>query len=58
MCWAIALVMEAVITSETLVNFYQSRRRYIPEDSNIICYNFACDTGAFLMYLNYVFKSK
>jgi hypothetical protein len=32
--WAIALMMEAVSTSETLVNFYQTTRRYIPEDSH------------------------
>lgn len=30
----IALMMEAVLTSETLVNFYQSARRYYPEDSH------------------------
>jgi hypothetical protein len=29
----IALMMEAAKTSETLVNFYQTTRRYIPEDS-------------------------
>jgi hypothetical protein len=31
----IALMMEAVRTSETLVNFYQTTRRYNPEDSNL-----------------------
>jgi hypothetical protein len=30
-----ALMMEAVRTSETLVNFYQSTRRYKPEDSHL-----------------------
>jgi hypothetical protein len=30
----IALMMEAARTSETLVNFYQTTRRYNPEDSN------------------------
>jgi hypothetical protein len=30
----IALMMEAARTSETLVNFYQTRRRYNPEDSH------------------------
>jgi hypothetical protein len=30
---AIALMMEAARTSETLVNFYQATRRYNPEDS-------------------------
>jgi hypothetical protein len=29
----IALMMEAVSTSETSVNFYQTTRRYNPEDS-------------------------
>jgi hypothetical protein len=32
---AIALMMEATRTSETLVNFYQTIRRYNPEDSQI-----------------------
>jgi hypothetical protein len=31
----IALMMEAARTSETLVNFYQTIRRYNPEDSNL-----------------------
>jgi hypothetical protein len=31
----IALVMEAVRTSETLVNFNMTTRRYIPEDSKV-----------------------
>jgi hypothetical protein len=31
----IALMMEAARTSETLVNFYQTSRRYNPEDSNL-----------------------
>jgi hypothetical protein len=31
----IALMMEAAKTSETLVNFYQTARRYNPEDSNL-----------------------
>jgi hypothetical protein len=29
------LMMEAARTSETLVNFYQTTRRYIPEDSHL-----------------------
>jgi hypothetical protein len=29
-----ALMMEAARTSETLVNFYQTTRRYNPEDSH------------------------
>jgi hypothetical protein len=32
---AIALMMEAARTSETLVNFYQTTRRYNPEGSHI-----------------------
>jgi hypothetical protein len=31
----IALMMEAVSTSETSVNFYQTTRRNIPEDSHL-----------------------
>jgi hypothetical protein len=31
----IALIMEAVRTSETSVNFYQTTRRYNPEDSRL-----------------------
>jgi hypothetical protein len=32
---AIALMMEAVRTSETSVSFYQTARRNIPEDSHL-----------------------
>jgi hypothetical protein len=32
----IALMMEAVHTSETSVHFNMTTRRYIPEDSNLI----------------------
>jgi hypothetical protein len=31
----IALMMEAASTSETSVNFYQTTRRNIPEDSHL-----------------------
>jgi hypothetical protein len=31
----ITLMMEAASTSETLVNFYQTTRRYSPEDSRL-----------------------
>jgi hypothetical protein len=31
----IALMMEAARTSETLVNFYQTTRRYNPQDSHL-----------------------
>jgi hypothetical protein len=31
----IALMMEAARTSETVVNFYQTTRRYNPEDSHL-----------------------
>jgi hypothetical protein len=30
--WIVALMMEAASTSETLVNFYQTTRRYNPEE--------------------------
>jgi hypothetical protein len=33
--WAMALVMEAVSTSETSVNFYETTRRNIPKDSHL-----------------------
>jgi hypothetical protein len=35
---AIALMMEAARTSETLVNLYQTTRRYNPEDSHLRTY--------------------
>jgi hypothetical protein len=35
----IALMMEAARTSETLVNFYQTTRRYNPEDSHLSSFN-------------------
>jgi hypothetical protein len=33
---AIALTMEAARTSETLINFYKTTRRYNPEDSHLL----------------------
>jgi hypothetical protein len=36
---SIALMIEAARTSETLVNFYQTTRRYIPEDSHLRTHN-------------------
>jgi hypothetical protein len=35
----IAPMMEAARTSETLVNFYQTTRRYNPEDSHLCTYS-------------------
>jgi hypothetical protein len=35
MAMKIALMMKAARSSETLVNFYQTTRRYNPEDSNL-----------------------
>jgi hypothetical protein len=34
-CCLIALMMEAARTSETSVNFYQTTRRYNPDDSHL-----------------------
>jgi hypothetical protein len=36
--WAFVLMMEAARTSETLVNFYQTTRRYNLEDSHLRAY--------------------
>jgi hypothetical protein len=33
--WVVALMMEAARTSETVINFYQTKRRYNPEDSHL-----------------------
>jgi hypothetical protein len=35
---SVALMMEAARTSVTLVNFYQTTRRYNPEDSHLRTY--------------------
>jgi hypothetical protein len=43
---AIALMMEAVRTSETSVNLYQSSRRYSPEDSQLCTYIHSTVHGA------------
>jgi hypothetical protein len=37
----IALMMEAARTSETMVNFYQTTRRYNPEDSHLPKYKWS-----------------
>jgi hypothetical protein len=34
-CSLVALMMEAASTYETLVNFYQTTRRYNPEDNHL-----------------------
>jgi hypothetical protein len=46
--YRIALMMEAAMTSETLVNFYQTTRRYNPEDSHII--EFICKLQHYIEY--------
>jgi hypothetical protein len=43
---AIALMMEAARTSETLVNFYQTTRRYNPEDIHLRTYKSSDDGGS------------
>jgi hypothetical protein len=40
----IALMMKAASTSETSVNFYQTTRRNIPEDSHLKGVMFSCNT--------------
>jgi hypothetical protein len=37
-CRAFALMLEAARTTETLENFYQTTRRYNPEDSHLHTY--------------------
>jgi hypothetical protein len=44
----IALMMEAAITSETLVNFYHTTRRYNPENSHLGKYFFNIVTSIHL----------
>jgi hypothetical protein len=44
----IALMMQAVSTSETCVNFYQTTRRNIPEDSHPHAYI------SFVLFLAYI----
>jgi hypothetical protein len=45
---SIALMMEAARTSETLVNFYQTTRRYNSEDSHLQVWMVDCKTGGTL----------
>jgi hypothetical protein len=49
----IALMMEAARTSETLLNFYQTARRYNPEDSHHRYYPFI---HAWISLVVYYFK--
>jgi hypothetical protein len=43
----IALMMEAASTSETSVNFYQTTRRSIPEDSHLLMKLLGCSCDLF-----------
>jgi hypothetical protein len=45
----IALMMEAARTSETFVNFYQTTRRYNPEDSHLL---FIISFAVSIIYIN------
>jgi hypothetical protein len=43
-------MVEAASTSETLVNFYQTKRRYNPEDSHLrIVLLFLQNTGPYIL---------
>jgi hypothetical protein len=47
-----ARMMEAASTSETSVNFYQTTRRYNPEDNHLQCpYSFSYYFISFLTHL-------
>jgi hypothetical protein len=47
-----ALMMEAARTSETLVNFYQTTRRYNPEDSHLGLYLVTMSESPLFQLLN------
>jgi hypothetical protein len=52
--------MGAIFCSETYLNFQQTTRRYIPEDSNLlissVLYHQACDTSQYLhiVYISFI----
>jgi hypothetical protein len=52
-------MMEAARTSETLVNVYQTTRRYNPEDSHLQyhIHNFVSDRRENTQHLRYKFES-
>jgi hypothetical protein len=47
----IALMMEAARTSETLVNFYLTTRRYNPEDSHLLFFLMFVESG--IMHISF-----
>jgi hypothetical protein len=50
-------MMEAARTSETLVNFYQTTRRYNPEDGNLQSYETVTSEKEKVSYIGYLQKN-
>jgi hypothetical protein len=50
----VALMMEAARTSETLENFYQTTRRYNPEDSHL--HTHRCENLKHYLTLKWILK--
>jgi hypothetical protein len=53
----IALMMEAVSTSETSVNFNVTTRRYIPEDSKLRVHKLVLFQGAYTLVFSHILKT-
>jgi hypothetical protein len=52
LCSLVALMMEAARTTETLLNFYQTTRRYNPEDSHLKNLCHPCERHMNVLVLN------